>query len=715
MQMDARSFLGQQLLKITESEEIDMETWGFFQILLDHLPQAVFWKDSESTYLGCNMTFANHLNLEAPADIVGKTDFELFDQADARLFRGYDREIIESGEALLDYEEIVQKPPGGVIWTKTSKIPVKNKNGNVQIILGMYEDVTERKLAEIALRKSETKYRAVIEQSSDGIIISDQDGIIIEINAATESLLGAERDKAIGSYLWDFQKQFSLNASEAEDTLKEFKLWQDKISQDKAAEWAGEPRITKVRAGDRTIKTIQTVIFTVRANGKWLLGSFVRDISKRKKLEQQIEDELIFYKSLLDNVPMPVFHKDNQGRYQGANKAFEDFFGVEPEEYLGKKTLSVHPTYNDIHAVDIDERLLNNPDKISYRWVMTRYDNEDREVIISKSTFKDGFGEVSGIVGSIHDITDRIKREVELESREQNFKSIFHNASDPIFIHTMDGVVIEVNESAAEHLGYDRDELRHMTLKDFDTPKFAEKIPEKIRELKQSGRAYFLSQHRTKDNRIVDVELHSQIIDFHGEPAIMSIARDITSRKKLIQQEVVYNVMDSLETGILMADNSSRITHINEIFARMLGYSRSELEDLSINNILVHDTFKELRDRHIQTLRQKGSTLLKLNLQGKDGSVHNLPILVRAVFDSKQKPQSFYGVVQQHLNRQHKAFDGDLSRGDLSTLCASCKRVQTDMDHWIKVEQFLLQNYDILFSHGLCPECLNSLYMESGE
>ncbi len=124
--------------------------------VLNTIPVRVFWKDLESVYMGCNQLFALDSGKDSPDDIVGFTDYDIRSSVQAELNRIDDRSIIESGNPRLKYEEPFLTQDGNKNWIVTSKIPLRNSSGVMYGILGMYEDITERKRMEeeIILQKN---------------------------------------------------------------------------------------------------------------------------------------------------------------------------------------------------------------------------------------------------------------------------------------------------------------------------------------------------------------------------------------------------------------------------------------------------------------------------------------------------------------------------------------------------------------------------------
>ena len=136
---------------ITERKRAEEELYRAHQMLqtiLNTIPQRVFWKDRNCTYMGCNRAFATDAGLNNPAEIIGKSDFDLVWSETAEVYRTDDKLVMEQGSAKLGYEEIQDRPDGGRVWLRTSKLPLSDREGNVTGVIGTYEDITARKLAE---------------------------------------------------------------------------------------------------------------------------------------------------------------------------------------------------------------------------------------------------------------------------------------------------------------------------------------------------------------------------------------------------------------------------------------------------------------------------------------------------------------------------------------------------------------------------------------
>jgi PAS domain S-box-containing protein len=135
--------------KLAEAKLQEQE--HFLRLIVEHIPQQVFWKDANLVFKWCNRNWAEAAQLKSPDDAIGKTDYDLlFDRQIADQFRSEDRRIIETDTPQLHVEAVKQKPgkDGQKIWLDINKIPIHDAQGNVIGILGVLEDITARKVAE---------------------------------------------------------------------------------------------------------------------------------------------------------------------------------------------------------------------------------------------------------------------------------------------------------------------------------------------------------------------------------------------------------------------------------------------------------------------------------------------------------------------------------------------------------------------------------------
>lgn len=145
----------QDITEQKQSEERLREREDLLKLVLDTIPQAVFWKDKESTYLGSNKNFAHDAGQESVVGLIGKTDFDLpWKQEEAEAFRKDDKRVMDANKADLNIIESQLQADGKQAWLETNKVPLHDENGAVIGILGTYEDITERIELETQLQET---------------------------------------------------------------------------------------------------------------------------------------------------------------------------------------------------------------------------------------------------------------------------------------------------------------------------------------------------------------------------------------------------------------------------------------------------------------------------------------------------------------------------------------------------------------------------------
>lgn len=162
---------------ITDWKRAEEELFNSRQMLrlvLDTIPQRVFWKDRNSVYLGCNKPLAQDGGYSDPGEIIGKTDCERAFSATADRYRADDQKVMETGVPKLNYEEPQIKPDGTQAWLTTSKIPLRDQNGDVIGVLGTYEDITVRKQAEEVLRRDRDHLEALVRARTSELIVAKE-------------------------------------------------------------------------------------------------------------------------------------------------------------------------------------------------------------------------------------------------------------------------------------------------------------------------------------------------------------------------------------------------------------------------------------------------------------------------------------------------------------------------------------------------------------
>ena len=172
---------------------------NMLQLIIESVPARVFWKDSDLRYMGCNTLFARDAGLSHPEQLLGKDDFSMGWKEQAELYRADDRQVMESRRPKLNIPEPQTTPAGAKIWLNTSKVPLQMPNGEVFGVLGVYEDITERRLGEEALKNANAQLQvlvAQVEERNRTMTLANEMADMLQACQASE-----EAYKAIGHFM----------------------------------------------------------------------------------------------------------------------------------------------------------------------------------------------------------------------------------------------------------------------------------------------------------------------------------------------------------------------------------------------------------------------------------------------------------------------------------------------------------------------------------
>ncbi|QWV93448.1 PAS domain-containing protein [Geomonas oryzisoli] len=167
--------------------------------IMDSIPHCIFWKDRRSVYLGCNREFAKSAGLADPAQIVGKCDYDLpWSREESDGYRADDSEVMQKNQAKMHIIENLTRADGSVTWIETSKMPLTDEDGAVRGVLGIYEDITARKLAEERLSETLQFNQEIINSAREGIIVYDRELRYLVWNPYMEEISGRPAAEVVG-------------------------------------------------------------------------------------------------------------------------------------------------------------------------------------------------------------------------------------------------------------------------------------------------------------------------------------------------------------------------------------------------------------------------------------------------------------------------------------------------------------------------------------
>ena len=141
---------------------------NYLQNIINNVPHFIFWKDRESRFLGCNENFAKAANLSSPEFIIGKRDYDLpWSKEESDAYVADDQDVMESGQAKIDYEETQKQVDGTEKVSLVSKLPIRDSKNKVIGLLGIYTDITARKEAEKELQLAKERAEEAIKAKTE--------------------------------------------------------------------------------------------------------------------------------------------------------------------------------------------------------------------------------------------------------------------------------------------------------------------------------------------------------------------------------------------------------------------------------------------------------------------------------------------------------------------------------------------------------------------
>lgn len=187
---------------LKKSENALRESQQFIQTVLDSFPLAVFWKDLNSVYLGCNEIFLQTTGFSSTSEIVGKNDFDFpYTLEQIRGFQADDRQVMQSRIPKYFIEEKLTMPTSEERWLETNKVPLQDLEGNIIGVLGTFQDITRRKQIEQQLQQSRDQFQRLVTDIGDQFIFfshSGTEGILNYISAGSAPILGLKSEDVIG-------------------------------------------------------------------------------------------------------------------------------------------------------------------------------------------------------------------------------------------------------------------------------------------------------------------------------------------------------------------------------------------------------------------------------------------------------------------------------------------------------------------------------------
>jgi len=661
-QVDHKKVIQCNIRDITErkqAEENTVNSQKLLQRIIDLLPIRIFWKDTDLNYLGCNEIFAKDAGKKSSKDLIGLDDFQMNWKEQAKAYRNDDQKVIKSGESKINYDEQQTTPDGDKIWLKTTKMPLTDLRGNIIGILGSYEDITERKLSEDSLKKSEERFQLAARAAND---------IIYDWNLV----------KNEGWFSESYKKLFGYD-----ETKSKFDIWKENIhpeDRDRAISltnavlksggesWTVEYRLKRNDGSYAHILDRGYVIRDDKGNPIRLIGSII-DFSERKKAEEALSESEEQYRKLYELSPETIYIQ-TEGNIVFINPAGLKLFKAKNKnEIIGRKILDlIHPEFQDIakSRMSLIENFLTEVPLMEEKYLCLDGSVIDVEVIATPFLFK---GKKSALV-LMRDISDRKKSEVALKESEERYRKLFELSPETIFLQ-YEGKIEFINPAGLKLFkAKNENEIIGRKVIDFIHPDYKEIISQRISFINSNfvDIPINVNKYICLDGSTVDVEVMATAFIYKGKNAALVVSRDITERKKsdeaLKASEERYRILiESMHDGVMQVDTNDKIQFANNRICEIFGYSNEEMIgkagiDLVVfedDRNIVREKFSQHRNgisiKHVTRGKKKSGEILWLNVSAtpvKDefGVVKSSVIFMSDITDHKRAEDELIKISQ---------------------------------------------------------------------
>ena len=530
-------------------------------------------------YIEVNDAFADFFE-HPKEEILGKTSLEL-----NMLVHSEERDKIlknlQRDGFARDVETQINSKKGKTRWVSTS-IDAINLNGK-DCYLTAAIDITARKEAEEKIRQmnmelekrveektketiqSEKRFRNLIENSTDIISLTDKNFKTVYRSPSAERITGwTSEERARVGYI---ELTHPDDRKRMETTLKEILANPEK------------PIAVMYRTAHKDGHYIWLEGFMTNMLHDESIKAVVanlRDVTERKQAEQALQESQQLLSAIIENSTAVIYVKSLQGQYLLVNRRFSELFHLSIDAILGKTDYDFFSKEQADAFRQMDVRTAAANHALTEEEKVPQDDGLHTYISV-KSTLRDDMGKPYAIFGISTDITERKKVEEAILRAEANYREIFDNATDAIYVHEIDtGKIVEVNRRAAELTGYTKEELLSSDPNDFITghPDYTlEKALNYIQKAATGKQQLFEWLGKKKDGSFNWFEVNLKKANIGEEERILAFFREINDRKKA--QLEIQKLNESLEQKV-----TERTAQLESVNKELEAFSYSVSHDL---------------------------------------------------------------------------------------------------------------------------------------
>ncbi len=354
-------------------------------------------------------------------------------------------------------------------------------------------------------------------------------------------------------------------------------------------------------------------------------------VHREKEARQNLQEKDARFQAFMDNLPGIAFMRGRDGRYVFVNRKLCETIGKRREDILGHRPEDILLPEEAAKVLAEDEAIFQTDEARQSENVIQSADGP-RTWMASKFPIS-GSAVAAALVGGVSvDITDRKRAEEALRDSEEQYRTLFNNTNDGILLLDMTGTIIGANDVLCERLGYSLREMTGMHVSQIDTPEYKEKVPLRFAEIIEKGHAVFETEHVKRDGTPMPVEISTRVITYAGQPAMLSIVRDISERraaeKTLHEAEELYRMLvENLGEGVGIVDPSETFVFVNPAAEAIFGVPSGGLTGRNLSEFTSERDFERALDG-TRLRRQGTSDSYEMRIKRPDGAERILRVTV---------------------------------------------------------------------------------------
>ncbi len=585
-----------------------------YRSLVERVSDAFVALNSNWLYTYVNEKAGELLEKE-PQSLIGKNIWQEFPAGiDQPFYQAYHQAMeIQEYQYLEEYYPALDK------WLENHIYP--SKDG----LTVFFKDVTDIKQITQALKNKEEKYRTLIEQASDGIVITDMEGIILEVNKSIQQMIDYPDDEMIGYHLTDFLP---------EEDIKSNPLRIQELMQGKSLLY--ERRLKKK---DGTYLDVE--LNSKMASSHTLIG-FIRDITERKKNE----NKLVYQASLLESVSDAVTSLNMNRCIVSWNRACEELYGFTTAEVVGKRVPElVTFEYPNTNSEEVFKQVFTEGKwKGEFNFIHPKT-KEKINLLSNINLLKDNKGMSSGFIITSKNITDRIKAEAEIRISNERFELIAQATNDAIWDHDIIKNETWGNKNLYSIYGLDyrKEKINFEMFLGHILPEQQAGIEDRMKDAIKNKEVSLSEIFRFKNakgeyNTFYD-RAYIKYDDLGNPVRILGAMQDISEREEaqkaiIVSEEKYRTIIEQAADGIFIADENTCLIDVNTAGCQMSGYTKTELQKLKFEDVIPPE---DLACNPLRiTMMAKGQSITnERRLICKDGTLIDVEISAQKLLDGR--------------------------------------------------------------------------------